>query len=194
MILEREKVCAIFYQIRAIHQCHSIFQIALSARVKEWDTVQKLGDVFVASFSKSMVLAAYSAYVNNFNVAMDTVRKSCANKPAFDEFLKEQQSKNSDRMDLAGMMLKPIQRFPQFICLLQDLLQHTPAGHTDRMSLQLALTRLETLAGRLNERKRQTEQRHEVRHVLKNLNVKYSTKATTASTRCLIRQDDMLQK
>ncbi|XP_077998334.1 rho guanine nucleotide exchange factor 10-like [Glandiceps talaboti] len=192
-ILEREKVDVIFKQVRAIHQCHSIFQIALAAKVKEWDAVQKLGDVFVASFSKSMVLAAYSAYVNNFNTAMDTVKKSCASKPAFDEFIKDRQMKNSDRMDLQGMMLKPIQRFPQFICLLQDLLKHTPQGHPDRMSLQLALTRLETLAGRLNERKRQTEQRHEVRQVLKNLNVKYSTKATTASNRCLIRQDDMLQ-
>ncbi|XP_070560922.1 rho guanine nucleotide exchange factor 10-like isoform X2 [Ptychodera flava] len=192
-ILEREKVDTIFKQVRAIHQCHGIFQIALAARVKEWDTVQCLGDVFVASFSKSMVLAAYSVYVNNFTTAMETMKKACASKPSFEEFLKERQSKNEDRLDLQGMMLKPIQRFPQFICLLQDLLKHTPQGHQDRMSLQLALTRLETLAGRLNERKRQAEQRHEVRQVLKNLNVKFSTKATTSTNRCLIRQDDMLQ-
>lgn len=61
-------------------------------------------------------------------------------------------------------MVKPVQRFPQFILFLQDLLKHTPQGHHDRMSLQLALTQLESLAEMLNERKRESEQ-FQVRHV-----------------------------
>lgn len=55
-------------------------------------------------------------------------------------------------------MVKPVQRFPQFILLLQDLLKETPPGHPDRMALQLALTTLESLAEMLNERKREAEQ------------------------------------
>lgn len=39
-------------------------------------------------FSKSMVLDAYSEYVNNFSTAMAVVRKTCASKPGFLEFLK----------------------------------------------------------------------------------------------------------
>lgn len=39
-------------------------------------------------FSKSMVLDAYREYVNNFSTAMAVVRKTCASKPAFLEFLK----------------------------------------------------------------------------------------------------------
>lgn len=39
-------------------------------------------------FSKSMVLDAYSEYVNNFSTAMAVVRKTCASKPAFLDFLK----------------------------------------------------------------------------------------------------------
>lgn len=35
-----------------------------------------------------MVLDAYSEYVNNFSTAMAVVRKTCASKPAFLEFLK----------------------------------------------------------------------------------------------------------
>ena len=54
--------------------------------------------------------------------------------------------------------MNPIQRFPQFILLLQDLLKATPPGHEDRMALQLALTTLESLAEMLNERKRECEQ------------------------------------
>lgn len=39
----------------------------------------------------------------------------------------------------------------------QDLLKHTPKDHHDRMSLQLALTQLESLAAMLNERKVHTK-------------------------------------
>lgn len=35
-----------------------------------------------------MVLDAYSEYVNNFSTAMSVVRKTCASKPGFLEFLK----------------------------------------------------------------------------------------------------------
>ena len=68
------------------------------------------------------------------------------------------QISSHDRLSFFGLMVKPVQRFPQFILFLQDLLKHTPQGHHDRMSLQLALTQLESLAEMLNERKRESEQ------------------------------------
>jgi len=37
-------------------------------------------------------------------------------------------------------MVKPVQRFPQFILLLQDLLKETPPGHSDRMALQVKIS------------------------------------------------------
>ena len=63
-----------------------------------------------------------------------------------------------DRLNFFGLMVKPIQRFPQFILLLLDLLKETPPGHDDRMALQLALTTLESLAEMLNEQKCEFEQ------------------------------------
>lgn len=42
----------------------------------------------VPQFSKSMVLDAYSEYVNNFSTAVAVLKKTCATKPAFLEFLK----------------------------------------------------------------------------------------------------------
>lgn len=42
----------------------------------------------VLQFSKSMVLDAYSEYVNNFSTAVAVLKKTCATKPAFLEFLK----------------------------------------------------------------------------------------------------------
>lgn len=50
-ILSHRKVHQIFYRVQEIHQCHSMFQIALAARVAEWDSSEKIGDLFVASVS-----------------------------------------------------------------------------------------------------------------------------------------------
>ncbi|XP_037550995.1 rho guanine nucleotide exchange factor 10 [Nematolebias whitei] len=192
-LLSDRKLKMVFYRVREILQCHFLFQIALASRVTEWDDLEMIGDVFVASFSKSMVLDAYSEYVNNFSTAMAVVRKTCASKPGFLEFLKNRQETSGDRMTLYGLMMKPIQRFPQFILLLQDMLKNTPAGHADRLPLQMALTELETLAEKLNERKREADQRCEIRHIAKAMNERYLNKLLSNGSRYLIRSDDMVE-
>lgn len=50
-ILSSRKIRPIFYRVREITQCHSLFHIALASRVAEWDTSEKIGDLFVASVS-----------------------------------------------------------------------------------------------------------------------------------------------
>ena len=85
-------------------------------------------------------------------------------------------------------MLKPIQRFPQFILILQDLLKETPEGHVDRMALQLALTTLETLAKMLNERKHEYEQAASLHEKLKVVGGKIGK---CDGTRKLLREDDV---
>ncbi|XP_029349494.1 rho guanine nucleotide exchange factor 10 isoform X3 [Echeneis naucrates] len=192
-LLSDRKLKMTFYRVREILQCHFLFQIALASRVAEWDSHEMIGDVFVASFSKSMVLDAYSEYVNNFSNAMSVVRKTCASKPGFLDFLKHRQETSSDRMTLYGLMMKPIQRFPQFILLLQDMLKNTPVGHPDRLPLQMALTELETLAEKLNEKKREADQRCEIRHIAKAMNERYLNKLLSNGSRYLIRSDDMIE-
>ncbi|XP_061688595.1 rho guanine nucleotide exchange factor 10-like protein isoform X2 [Syngnathoides biaculeatus] len=168
-ILSPRKIRPIFYRVREITHCHAMFQIALASRVAEWDSCEKIGDLFVASFSKSMVLDVYSDYVNNFTNAMALIKKACLSKPAFLEFLKKKQASSLDRITLYGLMVKPIQRFPQFILLLQDMLKNTPKGHVDRLPLQLALTELETLAEKLNEQKRVADQIAETQQLARSV-------------------------
>ncbi|XP_029768114.1 rho guanine nucleotide exchange factor 10 [Terrapene carolina triunguis] len=192
-LLSERKLKMVFYRIKEILQCHSMFQIALASRVSEWDSVEMIGDVFVASFSKSMVLDAYSEYVNNFSTAVGILKKTCATKPAFLDFLKQCQESSPDRITLYGLMMKPIQRFPQFILLLQDMLKNTTKGHPDRLPLQMALTELETLAEKLNERKRDADQRCEIKQIAKAMNERYLNKLLSSGNRYLIRTDDMIE-
>ncbi|XP_031423207.1 rho guanine nucleotide exchange factor 10-like protein isoform X2 [Clupea harengus] len=185
-ILSPRKIRPIFYRLREITQCHSMFQIALASRVAEWDTCEMIGDLFVASFSKSMVLDVYSDYVNNFTNAMALIKKACMSKPAFLEFLKRKQASSTDRITLYGLMVKPIQRFPQFILLLQDMLKNTPKGHVDRLPLQLALTELETLAEKLNEQKRVADQITETQQLARSISDRSLSKGLNAEQSLLI--------
>ncbi|XP_058515815.1 rho guanine nucleotide exchange factor 10 isoform X5 [Ochotona princeps] len=192
-LLSDRKLRTVFHRVKEILQCHSMFQIALASRVSEWDAVEMIGDVFVASFSKSMVLDAYSEYVNNFSTAVAILKKTCATKPAFLEFLKQSQESGPDRVTLYSLMMKPIQRFPQFILLLQDMLKNTAKGHPDRLPLQMALTELETLAEKLNERKRDADQRCEMKQMAKAINERYLNKLLSSGNRHLLRSDDMIE-
>lgn len=186
-VLSLRKCQLVFFRVKEILHCHSMFQIALSSRVAEWDSTEKIGDLFVASFSKSMVLDVYSDYVNNFTSAMSIIKKACLTKPAFLDFLKRRQACSPDRVTLYGLMVKPIQRFPQFILLLQDMLKNTPRGHPDRLSLQLALTELETLAEKLNEQKRLADQVAEIQQLTKSVSDRSSlNKLLTSGQRQLL--------
>lgn len=49
--LSARKCQVVFFRVKEILHCHSMFQIALSSRVAEWDSTEKIGDLFVASVS-----------------------------------------------------------------------------------------------------------------------------------------------
>lgn len=77
--------------------------------------------------------------------------------------------------------------------LFQDLLKHTPQGHHDRMSLQLALTQLESLAEMLNERKREAEQFQAFRETLRHISGKFTARPLSDGNRYLLREDNVTQ-
>ncbi|KAK3738107.1 hypothetical protein QZH41_013838, partial [Actinostola sp. cb2023] len=164
-LLDTSKIDIIFQGIHKVLDCHVMFNIALSGRMAEWNTEEKIGDILYALFSKSMVLEAYSSYVHNFAKAMDTVRSACKTHLAFAQLLKARRQSFRERVTLHTLMLKPTKRFPQFIDLVQELLKVTPIEHPDRIPLQMALTQLEYLAENLNERRREAELRQKVKQL-----------------------------
>lgn len=177
-IISPDIVDKIFYKIDEILQCHRLFQIALAAIVDDWDSHEEIGNTFVACFSKSMVLECYSKYINNFTTAMELVRRNRRQKPQFESFLQRKQAGGKDRLTLFGLMLKPIQRFPQFIMLVQDLLKNTPSNHVDSLPLQLALTELETLAGNLDRCRAESEEKADMVKLINSSNIRLTSPFT----------------
>lgn len=86
--MSQSKIATLFHRLPEILQCHTLFRIALTECVRSWDKDEKLGDVFVASFSKSIVLDIYSGFINNFSVAMDLAKQESKRKTALADFFK----------------------------------------------------------------------------------------------------------
>lgn len=61
------------------------------------------------------------------------------------------------------------------------------------MSLQLALTQLESLAEMLNERKRESEQYQAFKEMLRNISGKFSARPLSDGNRYLLREDNVTQ-
>ncbi|XP_059048470.1 rho guanine nucleotide exchange factor 10 isoform X1 [Achroia grisella] len=208
-ILNASKIQTLFHRLPDILQCHLHFRTALADCARTWDRDEKIGEVFLNAFSKAVVLDVYSDFINNFSVAMELAKMESKRKSAFADFFKVKQISAHDRLSFFGLMVKPVQRFPQFIMFLQDLLKHTPPGHVDRVALQRALTRLEALADALNERKRDAERTQAFRAALRRLTRGGVTGAggaggaarfgaarllaSRADKRHLLRQDDLVQ-
>ncbi|XP_013164978.1 PREDICTED: rho guanine nucleotide exchange factor 10-like protein isoform X2 [Papilio xuthus] len=208
-ILNASKIQTLFHRLPDILQCHLHFRTALADCAATWDRDEKIGEVFLNAFSKAVVLDVYSDFINNFSVAMELAKMESKRKSALADFFKVKQISAHDRLSFFGLMVKPVQRFPQFIMFLQDLLKHTPPGHADRVALQRALTRLEALAEALNERKRDAERTQAFRAALRRLTrggvagaggaggtARFGAArllASRADRRHLLRQDDLLQ-
>ncbi|KAI8436790.1 hypothetical protein MSG28_010251 [Choristoneura fumiferana] len=208
-ILNASKIQTLFHRLPDILQCHLHFRTAVADCARTWDRDEKIGEVFLNAFSKAVVLDVYSDFINNFSVAMELAKMESKRKSALADFFKVKQISAHDRLSFFGLMVKPVQRFPQFIMFLQDLLKHTPPGHADRVSLQRALTRLEALADALNERKREAERTQAFRAALRRLTrggvagaggaggaARFGAArllASRADKRHLLRQDDLTQ-
>ncbi|XP_033763685.1 rho guanine nucleotide exchange factor 10-like [Pecten maximus] len=185
---KESKVKDVFNKTQEILNYHLMFQLELAECVKNWDETEKIGDIFTASFSRAMVVDVYSDYVNKFSTAMEEIKRAQNAQPGLRKFLQEQEQTTSDRLSIFGLMVKPVQRFPQFIMFMQDLLKYTPPNHHDRCALQRALTELENVAHRLNESKRESEQYLEAKRLLKKLGKTFPERSQK-----LLRQDNFEQ-
>ena len=70
-------------------------------------------------FNRKEVTKHYSLYVNNFTMAMQILEKAIKKKGKFITFLRRKYNQSKTSLSLQGLLLKPIQRFPQYILFLQ---------------------------------------------------------------------------
>jgi RhoGEF domain len=137
-VLDKQSVRTIFYQLEVIRGVNTLLLSKLEPRLADWDADVGLGDIFL---SYAAMLRAYSLYINNYPsslIVLDDVSKSNA---AFKKFCRRRKGEW-----LSDLLIQPCQRVPQYIMLLQSLLDATHRRHPDRIPVLHALDKVKEIA------------------------------------------------
>uniref|UniRef100_UPI00398F09C5 breakpoint cluster region protein isoform X2 n=1 Tax=Pristiophorus japonicus TaxID=55135 RepID=UPI00398F09C5 len=154
-VLTNQQIETIFFKVPELFEIHKEFYDGLSPRVQQWSHHQCVGDLFQKLASQ---LGVYRAFVDNYEVAVETAEKCCQANTQFSEIsenlkvrstkdLKDQNTKNS----LEALLYKPVDRVTRSTLVLHDLLKHTPVNHPDHPLLQDALRISQNFLSSINE-------------------------------------------
>uniref|UniRef100_A0A915J2I7 DH domain-containing protein n=1 Tax=Romanomermis culicivorax TaxID=13658 RepID=A0A915J2I7_ROMCU len=155
-ILDITESRLIFGHIPPIFEVHSKINSDLASLIMHWNENRCIGDVFVSH--KEDLLKSYPPFVNFFEKTKATLLECDKMKPRFHAFLKVCQSKpECQRQSLQELLIRPVQRLPSVILLLNDILKHTDKLNPDHSSLQQAIEALKGVLTHINDDKRKTE-------------------------------------
>ncbi|XP_038827094.1 breakpoint cluster region protein-like isoform X2 [Salvelinus namaycush] len=176
-VLTIPQIETIFFKVPELYEVHKEFYDSLLPRVQQWSHHQRVGDLFQKQASQ---LGVYRAFVDNYEVAVETAEKCCQANTQFAEIsenlkvrstkdLKDQSAKNS----LETLLYKPVDRVTRSTLVLHDLLKHTPSSHPDHPLLQDALRISQNFLSSINEettprRQSMTVKKGENRQLLKD--------------------------
>lgn len=154
-ILDAKNVLNLFGPVESVLEQQKLFYLAITQVALDWNKDSTIGNIFTSCFTRKPAIRAYSQFVCNFPVAMETMERMISKKPKFVTFLKQRLMADPTRLTLQGLLTKPIQRFPQYLLFLQDFMKYTPDKHPDKVSLQMALSHFEGIAEHLDEAKKE---------------------------------------
>ncbi|KAJ7390472.1 Rho guanyl-nucleotide exchange factor [Desmophyllum pertusum] len=114
-----------------------------------------LGDAFLAM---APFIKLYSTYANNFAKAQAALQEWEKKSVEFATFKKAQEMRDECKgLNLAALLITPVQRVPRYKLLLESLLNKTPKEHADFEKLQEATVEINKVAHHINENIRQRE-------------------------------------
>lgn len=144
-----------FFQVPDILVHHETFLDMLKQRLENWDNKQKVGDVFVESFTKQPVIDTYTAFINNWKAAKEAIKVATQAKPAFAKFLEHMSREHKGKLTLDALLIMPVQRIPRYELLIKELLKHTQVDHPDHRLLVIAQKEVHDLAVKINHMERE---------------------------------------
>ncbi|POI32035.1 hypothetical protein CIB84_004214, partial [Bambusicola thoracicus] len=154
-VLTSQQIETIFFKVPELYEIHKEFYDGLFPRVQQWSHQQRVGDLFQKLASQ---LGVYRAFVDNYEVAMETAEKCCQANAQFAEIsenLKARSTKESKdqttKNSLETLLYKPVDRVTRSTLVLHDLLKHTPVSHPDHPLLQDALRISQNFLSSINE-------------------------------------------
>lgn len=166
-ILDLEKLQTIFCNLPEIRNFNANFLTELTARCEHFDSNTKIGDVFLkwGPFFK-----IYITYCNNHERAAHLFLE-LREEPRFGAWLENTRTlMQIDPLD--SYLIRPVQRIPRYLLLLNDLLKATKPDHCDYTDLKSGIAQMQTLADNINSAIKQAEKLNQVLQIQEKLGMK----------------------
>uniref|UniRef100_A0A8C9U2K6 BCR activator of RhoGEF and GTPase n=1 Tax=Scleropages formosus TaxID=113540 RepID=A0A8C9U2K6_SCLFO len=185
-VLTIPQIETIFFKVPELYEIHKEFYDGLLPRVQQWNHHQRVGDLFQKLASQ---LGLYRAFVDNYEVAVETAEKCCQANTQFAEISEKvpltglgcsrgacsllAATLNHLSLCASALLYKPVDRVTRNTLVLHDLLKHTPCSHPDYPLLQDALRISQNFLSSINEeitprRQSMTVKKGENRQLLKD--------------------------
>uniref|UniRef100_A0A7N8XEQ0 BCR activator of RhoGEF and GTPase n=1 Tax=Mastacembelus armatus TaxID=205130 RepID=A0A7N8XEQ0_9TELE len=156
-VLTVAQIETIFFKVPELYEIHKEFYDGLFPRVQQWSHHQRVGDLFQKLASQ---LGVYRAFVDNYELAVETAEKCCQANTQFAE-ISEVRTRGKRQIIIVksdfssfqhtALLYKPVDRVTRSTLVLHDLLKHTPTSHPDHPLLQDALRISQNFLSSINE-------------------------------------------
>ncbi|RDD39721.1 Rho guanine nucleotide exchange factor 17 [Trichoplax sp. H2] len=171
IVINKNLINAIFYQVPEILLCHDFFLDQLARRIETSDNKRRIGDLFLQSFTKVILVNAYSNFIINFSRARKALAVAYSSNEGFQKFLEVCAKEHKEKLTLQDLMIMPVQRIPRYVLVLKELLKYTPLSHHDYDSLKVALRELRKLADSMNEVKVERERHKKEEEKIRDIEI-----------------------
>lgn len=146
-ILSSLEINAIFSLVDCLYDFHASLLSGLEERINQWGPNIMIGSYLL---QMSVFFRSYSAYVNNYTTAIQTLADCENENPEFAKFLvdvREETYIDGVRIQsLYSYLIMPIQRIPRYLLLLRDLKRLTDPEHPDYGYLEKTIVAIADIA------------------------------------------------
>ncbi|KAM7347620.1 rho GTPase activating protein at 1A isoform 3-T8 [Cochliomyia hominivorax] len=168
-VIKEDEENTIFFKIDELHEAHSLFLSELKSLV-----AHEGGDVLIGETFKRLaeMFDLYSAFLHNYNQAIETVKKCSANNPQFKKTVSTivLNLQTEQSLTLEDLLHKPVARVQINALVFNDLLDCTPQNHPDHHPLKQAHDTIHRFLKQFNvvNQKLTTESNKNLRRMVKN--------------------------
>jgi len=160
--INNEHISTIFKNIDVIAGFHTI----LNTDIMECDSALTICQCLL---KRADFLQFYSDYINNFETASKLLGNLLKENKKFTKFLSDKRAESTNGLDLASLLIMPVQRIPRYELLLKELKRNldpvnnnndttnTSSLSEEMIVLDKALLKIVTNAQNVNEKKRKFE-------------------------------------
>ncbi|GAM24874.1 hypothetical protein SAMD00019534_080490 [Acytostelium subglobosum LB1] len=165
-LLTQQQVRQIFSQVSVVYNVN----VKLLGKMENRFSSGKETTMGMIFSEMTEYFKVYTIYVNNYNAAITCITECRAQNEKFVKLLETNRaSEKCMGLDLASLLIMPIQRIPRYVMLLQDLVKFTNESHADYENLSVALKKMKDVAEYVNEKKREAENLIQVLKIQNNL-------------------------